>query len=52
MGGTPQEAAERLLAAWEDELAWHFREEEEVILPIYGRHVAIGKDRRVLTPTA
>lgn len=46
MGGTPEAAAERLLEAWDDELAWHFREEEEVILPIYGRHVAIGKDRR------
>lgn len=47
LGGTPEAACQRLLTAWEDELAEHFREEEEVILPIYQRHVAIGADRRV-----
>ncbi len=55
MGGTPEQAATRLVEAWEQELAWHFREEEEVLLPIHQRHVDPAEDetiRRVLSDHA
>lgn len=34
-----QSAAEALAALWRDDLIHHFREEEEVLLPILSRHI-------------
>lgn len=47
MGGTPEQAAKRLVKAWEEELAWHFREEEEVLIPIHQRHVDPAEDETI-----
>ncbi len=35
---SPREEAERFLEAWEDEVRHHFREEEDVLLPVLARH--------------
>lgn len=43
----PEEAARRFLVFWEDEAALHFREEEDVLLPIYQRRKAILDDGNV-----
>ncbi len=34
-----RETAERFLAAWERDIAPHFREEEEILLPVLAQHV-------------
>jgi hemerythrin-like domain-containing protein len=34
----PREAAERFLGFWRSELSRHFREEEDVLLPVFARH--------------
>lgn len=43
----PEEAARRFLVFWEDEAALHFREEEDVLLPVYQRRKAILGDEAV-----
>lgn len=43
----PEEAARRFLVFWEDEGALHFREEEDVLLPVYQRRKAILGDDAV-----
>lgn len=47
----PAEAAQELLAFWDRELVWHFREEEELLLPLVAGHVqptALEEVRRML----
>jgi hemerythrin-like domain-containing protein len=40
--------AEKLLRFWEKTGRQHFREEEEVLLPAYARHVRLDKDPEVV----
>lgn len=44
----PSTEAERFLAFWDEELAWHFTEEEQVLLPVYQRYVDLGDDGGVV----
>ena len=39
MAPTLEEAGAALVKSWNDDLVWHFREEEEVILPVLSRHM-------------
>jgi iron-sulfur cluster repair protein YtfE (RIC family) len=44
-GGDPSEAARGFLKFWQTETSGHFRKEEEVLLPVYGRHGGdLGRD--------
>lgn len=43
----PEEMAREFLQFWEEDANPHFREEEEVLLPIYARHVAPSEDEQV-----
>lgn len=42
-----REAAERFVTFWDEEAAHHFREEEEVLLPVLARHRAPTEDADV-----
>jgi len=42
------ELAQRLLVAWTEDLEPHFREEEDVLLPLYARHKKPSEDPAVL----
>lgn len=44
----PEEMASEFLQFWEQDAGPHFREEEEVLLPIYARHVVPSQDEQVL----
>lgn len=37
-GPSLDEATSELIEAWPDDLRWHFREEEEILLPLIARH--------------
>lgn len=41
-------AAENLLHFWESNGRLHFREEEEILLPAYARHVRLDKDPAII----
>ncbi|HMS15363.1 MAG TPA: hemerythrin domain-containing protein [Planctomycetota bacterium] len=43
-GPSLEDACEALLKSWDNDILWHFREEEDVILPILSRHFAIADD--------
>ena len=43
----PAEVAREFLRFWEQDANPHFREEEEVLLPIYARHVLPSADEQV-----
>ncbi len=45
--GSPAEVAKRFLQFWDQEARLHFREEEEVLLPIYACHVLPSQDEKV-----
>jgi hemerythrin-like domain-containing protein len=42
------DTAERFLAYWTDEFALHLAEEEQVILPVYQRHVDLAEDEQAM----
>ena len=44
---TLQEAGRALVASYEEDLIWHFREEEEVLLPVLARHFPITSREEV-----
>lgn len=41
------EAAQNLFELWRDDLIYHFREEEEVLIPILSRHISPTEDEDV-----
>ncbi len=45
--GPPDQVARDFLRFWEQDAGPHFREEEEVLLPIYARHTPPSQDMQV-----
>lgn len=44
-----ESAARALVELWRNDLVYHFREEEEVLLPVLSRHMALSEDEDILT---